>query len=223
MLLPPPGMRALQAKVCQLGTEASPEYEHTNHVQPGLGIPIPSDQNFTISSESSLAWGSAEPRPVAMPGSMDIGYGWRPYGSVSGPTEQISPFGPGPTTAPTWMAATPGSAQLSDWSWDSGMPPTIPARSVSFSGELLGHPPPQLVPVPSNAPPYSRGGLNVGNPFSSPISQAPGLHHLPSQAGDPSSNWQAQQQQVLHQPQPQQQQTASFESWGMPNVSGPPM
>lgn len=160
-----------------------------------------------------------------MPGSMDIGYGWRPYGSVSGAPEQISPFDPGSTTAPTWMTATPGTAQLNNWSWDSGMAPTIPARSVSFSGELLGHPPPQLVPVPSNAPPYSRGGPNFGNPFSSPISQAPGLHHLPSQACDPGDSWQAQQQQqhMLHQPQPQHHHTASFESWGMPNVTRPPM
>ncbi|OAQ95988.1 hypothetical protein LLEC1_01663 [Akanthomyces lecanii] len=189
----------------------------------GLGIPTPADQNFVISSESSLAWGSAEPRPVAMPGSMDVGYGWRPYGSVSGSTEHISPFGPGPTTASNWMAATPGTPQLNDWTWDNGMPPTIPARSMSFSGELLGHPPPQLVPVPSNAPPYStRGRPIIGNAFSSPITPAPGLHHLPSQAGDSSGTWGEQRQQMFHQPQPLQR-NASFQSWGMPDVSGPPM
>lgn len=178
------------------------------------------EQDFSISPGSSLTWGSADPRPVAVPESMDIGYGWRPYGSVSGSAEPASTFDPGSTTSANWMATTPGTPQLDNWSWDSGMPPTVPARSVSFSGELMSQQ--QMVPVPSNAPYSGGGGPNMGNTFASPMNQNPGLGHLPSQVGDPRGNWQPQQQHMLQQQQAQQLQMG-FEAWGISHSSDPPM
>ncbi|KAJ6780140.1 hypothetical protein PWT90_10513 [Aphanocladium album] len=200
----------------------------------GEGMPIPAEQNFSVSPGSSLAWGSAEPSPVTLPGSMDMSYGWRPYGSESGASEQMSPFGPGPNAASTWMttAATPAAAQQpSDWNWSNGgMPPTTQARSMSFSGELMGqsHPPP-FVPVPSNVPsnvPYNRSGPELRNMFASPMNQAPSGEHAPSLMGGPGGGWQPQQhqqqQQMLQQQQPRQQ-NVDFESWAISHGNGPSM
>ncbi|KAJ4146835.1 hypothetical protein LMH87_001394 [Akanthomyces muscarius] len=131
---------------------AAPAIGYSSVTGEGSGIPISAEQNFSISPGSSVAWGFAEPRPITMPESMNVGYGWRPYGSVSGSAEQILPFGAESTTWSTCVAATPGTPQLNNWKWDNGMPPTLLRSSVSFNGELLGHPQKQLVPVPKNAP-----------------------------------------------------------------------
>ncbi|KAJ3482144.1 hypothetical protein NLG97_g7645 [Lecanicillium saksenae] len=55
---------------------------YTSVTGEGLGMPIPAEQNFSVSPGSSLAWGSAEPSPVTLPGSVDMSYGWRPYGTA---------------------------------------------------------------------------------------------------------------------------------------------
>lgn len=181
-------------------------------------MPIPAEQSFSVSPGSSLAWGSAEPSPVTLPGSMDMGYGWRPYGSESAPSDQISPFGPGSSTASSWMAATPSTVPPGDWHWNNGLPPTTQARSMSFSGESMRQHQQQFVPVPSNAP-YNRGGPKMGGMFTSPLSQPPGPGHQLSQS---SGSWQPTPQPTLQQQQPRQQ-NMDYEAWSISHGNGPSM
>lgn len=184
-------------------------------------MPISSEQQFSVSTGTSLALGSAEPSPVTLPGSMVMGYECRPYASESGSTDQISPFAPVSTTPVTWVTTMPETPQFSDGSWNNGILPTTQAISVSFSGELMSHPQHQLVPV-SGKSPYNGAVPNMGNMFTSPMNQASGADHLPSQACDPSGGWQPQQQLML----PTTTASAAnmgFRSLGMPHDSGPPM
>lgn len=183
-------------------------------------MPI-SKQNFSVSAGTSLAWGSAEPSPVRLPGSMDMGYEWRPYGNESGSTEQISPFALVSTSPASWVTTMPGMPQFSDWNWNNGILPTTQAISVFFSGEVMSHPQHQFVPVSSKSP-YNGAVFNMRNTFTLPMNQASRAGHLPSQACDPSGGWQPQQQSMLL------TTTAStanmgFKSWGIPHNSGPPM
>lgn len=186
------------------------------------GLVIHSDHNFSASPGSSLAWGSAEPSPVTMAGSMEMSYGWRPYPGESTVGDQVSQFTPGSNTSSVWMTGSAGGSQSHDWNWtNGGIPPPSAVRSMSFSGELSSHPHSQFVPVPSNAP-YSGGGPEMANMFSPPASQAPGQGQVNGHAGPNESGWQQSQQQMMQQPR-QAQRSMEFESWGMSHGGAPPM
>ncbi|KAM3506499.1 hypothetical protein MY11210_007540 [Beauveria gryllotalpidicola] len=184
----------------------------------GLSIPMTAEQSFNVSPGSSLAWGSTQPSPVTIPGSMDMGFAWHPYGSESSSTEQLSSFGPGPASQSTWVETAPGTPQLNDWSWNNGALAAAQARSVSFSGDLISQSHQQFVSLPGNSL-YNGVEPTMEGTYTSPMDHVLRPGHLPSQAGEPSISWLTQQQQMLLQ-QPQQQ-SMGFESWGFPNSSGP--
>ncbi|EJP61616.1 uncharacterized protein BBA_09459 [Beauveria bassiana ARSEF 2860] len=162
----------------------------------GVSMPIAPEQDFSVSTGTSLAWGTVEPSPVTLPGSKDKGYEWCPYGSGSDSTEQISPFASGSTTPATWVTTMPRTPQFTDWNWNNGILSTAQAISASFSGEVMSHPQHQFVPVSSKSP-YNGAVPNMGNTFTLPMNQASVAGHLPSQACDPSGGWQPQQQSML--------------------------
>ncbi|PMB67571.1 hypothetical protein BM221_007241 [Beauveria bassiana] len=181
-------------------------------------MPISSGQNFSVSTGTSLAGGTAEPSPVTLPGSMDMGYEWCSYGSETDSTEQISPFAPGSTTSATWVTAMPRTPQFGDWNWNNGISPTTQAISVSFNGEVMSQPQHHFVTVSSKSP-YNGAVHDIGDTFTLPMNQASGAGHLSSQACDLSGAWQPQQQSILRQQQPLQQHQIP----GYSHNSGPPM
>ncbi|KAM3461217.1 hypothetical protein BBAD15_g9225 [Beauveria bassiana D1-5] len=184
----------------------------------GLSIPMTAEQSFNVSPGSSLAWGSTQPSPVTIPGSMDMGFAWHPYGSESSSTEQLSSLGPGLASQSTWGEAAPGTPQLNDWNWNNVALAAAQARSVSFSGDLISQSHQQFASLPGNSL-YNGVEPTVEGTYTSPMDHSLRPGHLPSQAGEPSISWLTQQQQMLLQ-QPQQQ-SMGFESWGFPNTSGP--
>lgn len=187
----------------------------------GLGMPGNPDQRFSISPGTSLAWGSAEPSPVTIPGSMDMAYAWRPYGTGNSSNEQASPFGPPSNAGSAWMPGNAGGVPPGTWASDHGLPPSAAGRSMSFSGELVGHQQPfSSVPSSTN---YGEAGSELGNMLTPPLSQAPGTGQLPSHAGQSNQgNWPTTQQQILQQQQPRQP-GMEFSSWGMGQGGGNPM
>ncbi|EJP64558.1 C6 finger domain protein [Beauveria bassiana ARSEF 2860] len=184
----------------------------------GLSIPMTAEQSFNVSPGSSLAWRSTQPSPVTIPGSMDMGFAWHPYGSESSSTEQLSSLGPGSASQSTWAEAASGTPQLNDWNWNNVALAAAQARSVSFSGDFISQSHQQFASLPGNSL-YNGVEPTVEGTYTSPMDHSLRPGHLPSQAGEPSISWLTQQQQMLLQ-QPQQQ-SMGFESWGFPNTSGP--
>ncbi|XWX00208.1 hypothetical protein V2A60_008228 [Cordyceps javanica] len=197
---------------------------HRTSIACSLTIPIPTEQSFNVSPGSSLAWGSAEPSPVTLPGSMDMSYHWNPYGSESGSAEQTSAFGSELATQSAWMATTPDTTQLSNWGWNNGVTPTTQGRSVSFSNDLIGQPQQQFVSNTSNGL-YDGASANLETPFSPSINLTSVPGHPPSQNGELGGNWESQQQELVHQQQQQHQghQEMGFQQWGVSHNGGAPM
>ncbi|KAM3448547.1 hypothetical protein MY8738_006317 [Beauveria namnaoensis] len=187
-------------------------------IDEGISMPISSGQNFSVSTGTSLAGGTAEPSPVTLPGSMNMGYEWCSYGSETDSTEQISPFAPGSTTSATWVTAMPRTPQFGDWNWNNGISPTTQAISVSFNGEVMSQPQHHFITI-SRKSPYNGAVHDIGDTFTLPMNQASGAGHLSSQACDLSGAWQPQQQSILRQQQPLQQHQIP----GYSHNSGPPM
>lgn len=198
-------------------------------------MPSSTERNFSVSSTPSLAWGSGEPSPATLSGSMDMGYAWQPYGADSTPAEQAVPFDPGPSTGgPAWVTARAAAMQPSNWNWDSNMPPQVPARSLSFSGGYVSQQQHQFTPMPSNAT-FHEGGPGLVNVFPPPLHQSAesgptaGQVILGSQPGweqhpqhHPQQHLQQSYQNQQYQQQ-QQPQNMEFNSWSLPQEGPPPM
>ncbi|OAA72395.1 Zn(2)-C6 fungal-type DNA-binding domain protein [Cordyceps fumosorosea ARSEF 2679] len=196
-----------------------------------MGLSIPNhhpeqQQSFSVSPRSSFTWASAEPSPIALPGSMEMTYGWHQFGNepaaaAAAAAEQAAPFGPdsAAATQSAWMATTE-AAQMHNWNWANGVSAAAPTaaqtRSVSFSNELIGQPQQPFV--------SAAGGVlyDGGVPSTAPMSLAPGPAHLPRQAGDPSGSWGAEQQQQMLQQQQRGHDNMGFEPWDVLHNNGPP-